>query len=127
MTSSDRNEGGTGIRVGPGMVQLCKIVRNLIYVGDFPGDSVVRNQPANAGGSRLDPLGQGSPGGGNSNPLQESLANYSPRGGKDSDTVEPPSTHAHTACAQTSTCLPASATKPLMRKGREERIFGGKF
>ena len=88
------------------MVQLCKIVRNLIYVGDFPGDSVVRNQPANAGDAGWIPRPGSSPGGGHSNPLQESLAGYSPWGGKDSDTIEPPSTHTHTVCTQTSTFQP---------------------
>ena len=54
------------------MVQLCKIVRNLIYVGDFPGDSVVRNQPANAGDAGWIPRPGSSPGKGNGNSLQYS-------------------------------------------------------
>ena len=37
---------------------------------DFPGDSVVKTLPANAGGSSLIPGSGRSPGEGNSNPLQ---------------------------------------------------------
>ena len=47
----------------------------------FPGDSVVKNPPANAGDVGLIPgLGR-SPGGGNGNPLQYSLLkNHTDRG-----------------------------------------------
>ena len=47
----------------------------------FPGDSVVRNPPANAGGMGLIPGSGRSPGEGNDNPLQNScLGNALDRG-----------------------------------------------
>ena len=68
----------------------------------FPGGSVVKNPPANAGDARenvgLIPESGRSPGGGNGDPLQysclekfhgqRSLAGYSPRGHKELDTAE---------------------------------------
>ena len=58
----------------------------------FPGGSVVKNPPANAGDLGLIPGSKTSPGGGNGNPLQcsclgkshgrRSLAGYSPWGQK---------------------------------------------
>ena len=74
--------------------------------GCFPGDSVLKNRPANAGdaGNMGSMPGSGrSPGGGNGNPLQysclknphgqRSLVGYSPWGHKGSDTTE----HTYTA------------------------------
>ena len=72
----------------------------------FPGGSVVQNPPANAGDTidmgSIPGLGRSS-GVGNGNPLQysclgnsngqRSLAGYSPRGHKDSDTTERAHTH----------------------------------
>ena len=47
----------------------------------FPGGSVVKNPPANAGDSDLIPGSERSPGGGNGNPLQYScLKNAMDRG-----------------------------------------------
>ena len=64
----------------------------------FPGDSVVKNLPANAGDTGLIPGSGRSPGGGNGNILQysclenpqgqRSLARYSPWGCKASDTTD---------------------------------------
>ena len=64
----------------------------------FPGDSVVKNLPANAGDTDLIPGSKRSPGGGHGNPLQDSclenphgqrsLADYSPWDHKESDTTE---------------------------------------
>ena len=75
----------------------------------FPGGSVVKNPPANAGDARdVDSIpGSGrSPGGGNGNLLrysclensngQRSLVGYSPRGHTESDTTEHTLTHTHT-------------------------------
>ena len=71
----------------------------LKYCLGFPGDSVVKNPPANAGYMGSIPgLGR-SPGEGNGNPLQYSClenpmdggawwATYSPWGHKESDTTE---------------------------------------
>ena len=72
----------------------------------FPGDSVVKNPPANAGSTRdvgSIPGSGRSPGAGNSNPLQysclenphgqRSLAGYSPWGYKELDTTEKLNTH----------------------------------
>ena len=68
---------------------------------DFPGGSVVKNLPANAGDADevLIPGSRRSPGGGNGNPLQYSclgkshgqgsLAGYSPSGFKESKRTEP--------------------------------------
>ena len=44
----------------------------LIFVWDFPGDTVVKNLPVNAGDTHLIPGCGRSPGGGNGNPLQDS-------------------------------------------------------
>ena len=66
----------------------------------FPGDSVVKNLPANAGDMGLIPgLGR-SPEGGNGNPFpiflpgeylgQRSLVGFSPWGHEESDTTEYP-------------------------------------
>ena len=65
----------------------------------FPGGSVVKNPPANAGDTGLIPGSGRSPGGGNGNLLQDSclenpmdrgasLAGYTPRDCKESDTFE---------------------------------------
>ena len=67
----------------------------------FLGDTAVEDSSANAGAGDAGSIpGSGrSPGGGNGNPLQysclgqRSLAGYSPRGGKGSDTTEQLSTH----------------------------------
>ena len=68
-----------------------------IYMG-FPGGSVVKNPPANAGDMGLIPGWGRSPGAGNGNPLHYSylenpmdggiLVGYSPLGGKQSETTE---------------------------------------
>ena len=72
--------------------------------------SVEKNLPANAGDVGSSPGLEGSPGEGNGKPTpvflpgkfheQRSLAGYSPRGPKESDTTERLSTHAqsHPAC-----------------------------
>ena len=44
----------------------------VCWVGNFPGGSVVKNPPANAGDTGLIPGSGRSPGGGNGNPLQYS-------------------------------------------------------
>ena len=50
---------------------------------DFPGDSVVKNLPANAGDVSFIPLSGSSPGEGNGNPLQHScLENPMDRGAR---------------------------------------------
>ena len=56
----------------------------------FPGDSVAKNLPANAGDSGSIPESGRSPGKGHSNPFhgQRSLPGYSPWGHKESDTTE---------------------------------------
>jgi len=64
----------------------------------FPGGSVVKNQPANAGDTGSIPGWGRSPGRGNGNPLQysclenihgqRSLASYSPWGCKESDMTD---------------------------------------
>ena len=64
----------------------------------FPGASVVRNPPVNAGDLGLIPGSGRSPGGENDNPLQysrpgefhgqRSLASYSPWGHKETDMTE---------------------------------------
>ena len=41
-------------------------------IGGFPGGSLVKNPPGNAGDSGLIPGSRQSPGGGNGNPLQQS-------------------------------------------------------
>ena len=48
------------------------IRRPLKLIGDFPGDSVVKNPLANAGDSGWIPGWERSPGEGNGNPLQYS-------------------------------------------------------
>ena len=66
-----------------------------LYQG-FPGGSVVKNPPTNAGDAVLIPESGRSPGGGDGNPLQysrlenptESLTGYSSWGHKESDTTE---------------------------------------
>ena len=68
----------------------------FIVVWDFPGGSVVKNPPANAGDARevTSILGSGiSPEGGNGNPLQYSclenyMESYSPWGHKEVDMTE---------------------------------------
>ena len=73
----------------------------IYYTRGFPGGSVVKNPPANAedtGDMSSIPGSGRSPGGENGNPLhysclekshgQRSLADYSPRGCKESDTTE---------------------------------------
>ena len=72
----------------------------------FPGDSEVKNLPANTGAlgdTGLIPGWGRSPEGGNGNPLQDSclenphgqrsLSGYSPRSLEESDTTEQPSTN----------------------------------
>ena len=69
----------------------------------FPGGSVVKNPPANAGDAGSIPGSGRSPGGGNGNPLQysclenshgqRSLVGYSPWGHKESDSTG--HTHRH--------------------------------
>ena len=68
-----------------------------VGVWGFPGGSVVKNPPANAGDSGSVPGSGRSPGEGNSNPLQysflgnpmdkRSLVGYSPCGCKELDTT----------------------------------------
>ena len=69
--------------------------RNLTKVNElqgFPGGSVIKNSPANAGGMGLIPGSGRPPGEGNGNQLQYScLGNHmdrEPRGHKESDTTE---------------------------------------
>ena len=67
-------------------------------LGGFPGGSVVKNPPTNAGDVGWIPGSGRPPGGGNDNPLlcsclknpkrQRNLAGYSPKGRKESDTTE---------------------------------------
>ena len=74
-----------------------EIKEDLFLFTSFPGGSVLKNPPANAGDVGLIPgLGR-SPGGGNGNPLQyclenphgqRSLASYSPWGHTESDRTE---------------------------------------
>ena len=53
----------------------------LIFEESFPGGSVVKNLPANAGDVGSIPGSERSPGGGNGNPLQDScLGNPMDRG-----------------------------------------------
>ena len=69
----------------------------ILFLRGDPGDSVVKNPSANAGDAALIPGSGRSTGEGNGNPLQysclgnpmdrRSLANYSPRGCKESDTT----------------------------------------
>ena len=79
----------------------------------FPGSTVVKNLPANAGDtadSDLIPGSGRSPGGGNGNTLQysclkkshgqRSLEGYGPWGHKESDTTEPVSTHVSPGTSQ---------------------------
>ena len=63
-----------------------------LYQG-FPGGSVVKNPPTNAGDAVLIPESGRSPGGGNGNPLQysgleNSMGLFSPGGYKESDMTE---------------------------------------
>ena len=81
-------------------VELCGFVKMALFLG-FPGGTVGKNPPANAGDARdvgsMPELGR-SPGGGNSNPFQYScLRNSMDRGAswatvhgvaKESDTTE---------------------------------------
>ena len=67
----------------------------------FPGGSVVKTPPANAGDTGSIPGSERSPGGGHGNPLlpgeshgQRSLAGYNPWGLRESDTTEA-TLHAH--------------------------------
>ena len=80
-----------------GFSPVSQWVRETPWWG-FPGGSVVKSPPANAGDWNSIPgLGR-SPGGGHGNPLQyfclensrgqRSLVGYSPRGCKESDTTE---------------------------------------
>ena len=48
---------------------FCKVTQLYIYIRiyGFPGDSVVKNLPANAGDAGSDPGWEGSPGEGNGN------------------------------------------------------------
>ena len=71
-------------------------VTGAVYEG-FPGDSVVKNLPVNAGDTGLIPGSGRSPGGRHGNPLQysclenpmdRSLVGYSPWGCTESDTTE---------------------------------------
>ena len=72
-------------------------MRSWVSLG-FPSGSAVKNPPANAGDTGSIPGQERSPGGGDGNPLQysclenlhgqRSLAGYSPRGRKESDTTE---------------------------------------
>ena len=61
---------------------MCVYVYIYVYIFmGFPGDSVVKNLPANAQDARLIPGSGRSPGGGNGNPLQYScLGNPMDRG-----------------------------------------------
>ena len=52
--------------------------------GGFPGGSVVKNSPANAGDVGLITGSERPPGIGKGNPFQRSLAGYSPWGHKES-------------------------------------------
>ena len=61
-------------------VEIITVALNRSCMG-FPGDSVVKNPPADAGDSGLIPGSRRSPGGGNGNPLQFScLGNPMDRG-----------------------------------------------
>ena len=75
------------------MLVICQY-NILVYVRDFPGCSVVKNQPANAGNTGSIPGSGRSPGEGNGYLLvslpgesheQRSLVGYSPWGHKESD------------------------------------------
>ena len=74
----------TCMRTQPSYVQVCAhtyIYPHTRYSVDFPGGSVVKNPPANAGKASLIPRSGRSPGEGNSNPLQYScLGNPMDRG-----------------------------------------------
>ena len=91
----------TCTRTQPSYVQVCAhtyIYPHTRYSVDFPGGSVVKNPPANAGKASLIPRSGRSAGEGNSNPLQYScLGNPMDRGAwwptvcgtaKESDTTE---------------------------------------
>ena len=56
-------------------LQSTKMTQLYIYMG-FPGGSVVKNLPANAGDTGLIPRLGRSPGEGNENPLQHSCLGY---------------------------------------------------
>ena len=63
------------------MRKLLNFVLNAFQVWGFPGGSIVKNPPANAGDSGLIPGSERSPGEGNGNPLQHScLGNPMDRG-----------------------------------------------
>ena len=75
------------------------LIPGLLLNCGFPGGSVVKNLPANAGDKRdvsLIPGSGRSPGGGNGNPVflpgkfhgQRNLAGYSPQDHKELDTTE---------------------------------------
>ena len=78
-------------------LKVLSIFKTILTWG-FPGSSVVKNLPANAGDSGWIPGSGRSPGRGHGNPLQDSclenphgqrsLAGYGPWGHKESDTTE---------------------------------------
>ena len=104
-------------------------VRSIICVWGFPGDSLVKNQPANAGDTGWIPRSGNAPGGGNSDPLQYSCLRNPMYRRAWQATVKGwqrfrhnwATEHTHTYSVYSDTHLPASSTKPLMWKGREER------
>ena len=91
-----------------------------LYLG-FPGDSVVKNLPANAGDEDLIPGSGRCPGEGNWQPTlvflpgkshgQRSLVGYSPRGCKESDTTEWLNNSNHKVAANLTTLNVASYLK----------------
>ena len=97
-------------------LQVTVIRRVGVRSSSFPGGSVGKNPPANAGNSGLIPESETSLGGGHGNPFQysclenphgqRSLAGYSPWGRKESDTTEQLST----AHLQNTQPLPTTVT-----------------
>ena len=83
---------------GANIVQPRPFCRTALSVEGFPGDSAVKNLPANAGDASSIPVSERSPKEGHGNPLQEnlpgeshgqrSLVVYSPWGYKQLDSTE---------------------------------------
>ena len=106
-----------------------QVIRLVLRPLGFPGGSVVKNPPANAGNVGLTPGSTRSPGRGCGNPLQysclenpngqRSLAGSSPWGHTDSDTTA-------TKTTTPSFLYRQSLIKPNWR-GREEKLTDGEF
>ena len=95
---------------GPALSSKIPIIMEIFMYLGFPGVSVVKNSPANAGDMGLISESRRSPGGGHGNPLQypclenshglRSLAGYSPWGRKELDMTE------RAACALCNSVVP---------------------